>query len=117
MWLIILSDQLPIVALVGSYPANQLIGRGPPPRRDPLLAGRFPPADLRPGDVCGIVPHFCGVSPTGGIGRPRVPHPSATAGARRPLPSDLHVLRTPPAFVLSQDQTLHQMESSTEDPC
>ena len=27
MWLIILSDQLPVVALVGRYPANKLIGR------------------------------------------------------------------------------------------
>ncbi len=27
MWLIILSDQLPIVALVGRYPANKLMGR------------------------------------------------------------------------------------------
>ncbi len=27
VWLIILSDQLPIVALVGFYPTNQLIGR------------------------------------------------------------------------------------------
>ncbi len=27
MWLIILSDQLPVVALVGHYPANKLIGR------------------------------------------------------------------------------------------
>ena len=26
VWLIILSDQLPIVALVGRYPTNQLIG-------------------------------------------------------------------------------------------
>ena len=33
VWLIILSDQLPIVALVGHYPANQLIGRGPLCRR------------------------------------------------------------------------------------
>lgn len=29
MWLAILSDQLPIVALVGPYPTNQLIGRRP----------------------------------------------------------------------------------------
>ena len=29
MWLAILSDQLPVVALVGRYPANQLIGREP----------------------------------------------------------------------------------------
>jgi hypothetical protein len=31
--LIILSDQLPIVALVGHYPTNKLIGRGPIPRQ------------------------------------------------------------------------------------
>ena len=29
MWLLVLSDQLPIVALVGRYPTNQLIGRRP----------------------------------------------------------------------------------------
>ncbi len=28
VWLVILSDQLPIVALVGRYPTNKLIGRG-----------------------------------------------------------------------------------------
>ncbi len=28
VWLIILSDQLPIVALVGLYPTNKLMGRG-----------------------------------------------------------------------------------------
>ncbi len=28
VWLTILSDQLPIVALVGRYPTNKLIGRG-----------------------------------------------------------------------------------------
>ncbi len=33
VWLIILSDQLPIVALVGRYPTNQLMGRGPIPER------------------------------------------------------------------------------------
>ncbi len=29
VWLIILSDQLPIVALVGHYPTNKLMGRRP----------------------------------------------------------------------------------------
>jgi hypothetical protein len=29
-------------------------------------------------------------------------------GASSPSPFDLHVLSTPPAFVLSQDQTLHK---------
>ncbi len=28
VWLIILSDQLPIAALVGHYPTNKLVGRG-----------------------------------------------------------------------------------------
>ena len=38
VWLIILSDQLPIVALVGHYPTNKLIGRGLL-----LLRRTFPP--------------------------------------------------------------------------
>ena len=29
VWLIVLSDQLPVVALVGRYPANKLISRDP----------------------------------------------------------------------------------------
>ncbi len=29
VWLIILSDQLPVVALVGHYPTNKLIGHEP----------------------------------------------------------------------------------------
>ena len=33
VWLTILSDQLPITALVGRYPTNNLIGRGPIPGR------------------------------------------------------------------------------------
>ena len=28
VWLIILSDQLPVLALVGHYPTNKLMGRG-----------------------------------------------------------------------------------------
>ncbi len=41
VWLIILSDQLPVVALVGRYPTNKLMGRGlvlrqELPRRGPL---------------------------------------------------------------------------------
>ncbi len=37
VWLIILSDQLWIVALVGRYPANKLIHRGPIPGQRPKL--------------------------------------------------------------------------------
>ena len=41
-------------------------------------------------------------------GYPRVTHPSATKCPfrRADTPFDLHVLGTPPAFILSQDQTL-----------
>ncbi len=55
MWLIILSDQLPVVALVGRYPANKLIGREPLIRRD--LAAAF-------------TPESCGSSALRGITRP-----------------------------------------------
>ena len=38
VWLVVLSDQLPIVALVGRYPTNKLMGRGPVPMRRPKLS-------------------------------------------------------------------------------
>ena len=37
VWLIVLSDQLPIVALVSLYLTNKLIGRGPNLKRGPKL--------------------------------------------------------------------------------
>ncbi len=37
---------------------------------------------------------------------PRVTHPSATIHVLLHEPFDLHALGTPPAFILSQDQTL-----------
>ena len=33
VWLVVLSDQLPVVALVGRYPTNKLIGREAIPNR------------------------------------------------------------------------------------
>jgi hypothetical protein len=41
-------------------------------------------------------------------GYSRVTHPFAARVPRKAFPLDLHVLSTPPAFVLSQDQTLQQ---------
>ena len=39
---------------------------------------------------------------------PSIPRPFATLiSSEEPFAFDLHVLATPPAFVLSQDQTLH----------
>src|SRR6476661_353620 len=50
MWLAILSDQLPVVALVGHDPTNKLIGREP---RD-LPSKGFLPQGLPQKSVCGI---------------------------------------------------------------
>ena len=62
MWPINLSVRLPIVALVGRYPANWLIGREPIPQRiAPLVAGPCGPATL-----CGISSRFQLLSPSEG---------------------------------------------------
>ena len=47
VWLIILSDQLPIIALVGYYPTNKLIGRGPILKREPKPALTTVPQRVR----------------------------------------------------------------------
>ena len=51
--------------------------------------------------------------PLSEAGCSRVTHPSATMlSEQAPItPFDLHVLGVPPAFVLSQDQTLHRVVS------
>jgi hypothetical protein len=43
------------------------------------------------------------------VGDLRVTHPSATPSSRKKKAFDLHVLGTPPAFILSQDQTHHSL--------
>ena len=68
---------------------------------------------------CGISPGFPRLSPS----RRQIGHVLLTrpplGSARRPSSYDLHVLGTPPAFVLSQDQTLHRKlnSSSERDLC
>ena len=61
--------------------------------------------------TCGINPPFGGLSPISG----QVAHVLLTLAPLTPQciatpenPFDLHVLSTPPAFVLSQNQTLHK---------
>ena len=100
VWLIILSDQLPIIALVGHYPTNKLIRRRLLIRR-PL--GLWNPAS-QPGSSCGISRSFPRLSPT----QRQIPTRSSPVRHCRgcPQPCDLHVLSMPPAFALSQDQTL-----------
>ena len=62
VWLIILSDQLPIAGLAGRYPANNLIGHGPLRRRE---AGE-PVPRFAPWRSCGINPGFPGLFRTFG---------------------------------------------------
>ncbi len=64
MWLAILSDQLPVVALVGRYPTNKLIGREPLLWRDPKAA--FTPGPCEPGAIRGITRPLGRLSPTKG---------------------------------------------------
>src|ERR1700712_4219693 len=68
VWLIILSDQLPIVALVSLYPTNKLIGRR-------LLLSRLAALTLRPYAVLAPVSRRCPPSQDTFL---RVTHPSAT---------------------------------------
>ena len=53
-------------------------------------------------------PPFPRATPHQKAGFPRVPHPSATRISEETT-FDLHALGTPPALILSQDQTLHQV--------
>src|ERR687890_379205 len=101
VWPVALSGRLPVDALVGHHPTNKLIGREPIPHRKtfhtpPCGAVSYPVLD----PVSEAYPEVEGrlltcYSP---VRRSCTPE-----GA---LPLDLHVLSTPPAFVLSQDQTL-----------
>src|ERR1700760_3131202 len=102
VWPDTLSGRLPVVALVGHHPTNKLIGRGPIPHRK-----SFPPPGHAASKVYSVLdpvsqayPKVQGRSPT--CYSP-VRHSSTP---ERAFPFDLHVLSTPPAFVLSQDQTL-----------
>lgn len=102
VWPVALSGRLPVVALVGRYPTNKLIGRGPILHRK-----TFPPPTMRQKVLSGIRPSFPGLSRSAGqithvlLTRSPLIHPASWASS-----FDLHVLSTPPAFVLSQDQTL-----------
>lgn len=107
VWPDTLSGRLPVVALVGHHPTNKLIGRGPIPHRK-----SFPPQDMHLGVLSGIRPSFPSLSRSAGqithvlLTRSPLEHPPKGA-----FPFDLHVLSTPPAFVLSQDQTLQTKPS------
>ena len=106
MWLVILSDQLPVEALVSRYLTNKLMGRRPIPERE--LVNRGPLSPHRQNDVvpCCISPPFGRLSTTPG----KVIYVLLTRAplyrGLLPFSCDLHVLGAPLTFALSQDQTL-----------
>ena len=98
MWPVALSGRLPVVALVSHYLTNKLIGREVIFNRKTFQNHRC----LRfSSPVLALVSQGY-PEPKGRY--PRVTHPCATNVLLRSF--DLHVLSLPPAFVLSQDQTL-----------
>ena len=109
VWPVTLSGRLPVDALVSHYLTNKLIGREPIPDRK-----IFPNTTMRSRLISSIRRRFQRLSQSPG----QVAHVLLT---RSPLihqaslasPFDLHVLSTPPAFVLSQDQTLRKRKNRT----
>ena len=82
------------------------------PRAHPAVAAEaaFPYSPMRGRKLSGISSGFPELSRSAGqvahvlLTRPPL---KLTGASSRKFPLDLHVLGTPPAFVLSQDQTLH----------
>ena len=112
MWPFNLSVRLLIVDLVGRYPTNYLIRRESILQRIAPLVSRRCLLDT----LCGISSRFQLLSPSvrqvthALLTRPPLSETrkfsSKLPSNQRLSPFDLHVLGTPPAFVLSQDQTL-----------
>ncbi len=112
MWPVALSGRLPVKALVGHYPTNKLIGRETIPDRKSFPTTRMPgKLNIRDYHL------FPSAIPKSRARSSRVTHPFATRVHQKgALPFDLHVLSTPPAFVLSQDQTLRRKTTPTPKP-
>ena len=116
MWPFTLSGRLPIVALVGHYPANKLIGRGLIQRRQVPKEPRLSPRRLAPSRTHAVLPSVSrGYPPPLGRLPTRYSPVRCSCTPEGALPLNLHVLGTPPAFILSQDQTL-QLKFSIAAP-
>ena len=103
MWPINLSVRLPIVDLVSRYLTNYLIGR------EPIFQWIAPliPCRCLLGTLCGISSRFQLLSPSERqVAHALLTRPPLIKGPKSLSPFDLNVLGTPPAFILSQDQTL-----------
>ena len=118
MWRVVLSDPLRVIALVSRYLTNKLI------RRDPLAwrerASRGPlwsasHAGRGRYAVLARVSPGC-PPPDGRLVTCYSPVRHSAPGASTWSSFDLHVLGTPPAFVLSQDQTLRKRKKARTAP-
>ncbi len=78
MWLTILSDQLPVLALVSRYLTNKLIGRGPIPERQAPKGPHLLKVLHAQDDNIRYYFRFRKAIPNSGASCPRVPHPFAT---------------------------------------
>ena len=108
MWPFNLSVRLLIAGLVGRYLTNYLIRHEPISKRvSPFLYRGCPPYTL-----CGISTRFHVLFHSSRqvahalLTRPPLSYLGASTSI---TPFDLNVLCTPPAFILSQDQTLYEL--------
>ena len=108
MWPVTLSGRLLIVGLVSHYLTNYLIRRG-----SISYHRSFSHCAMQHCALMRYQQSFLTVIPLYEAGYPRVTHPSAAKSILIPSENflkiaslDLHVLSTPPAFILSQDRTL-----------
>ena len=103
MWPFNLSVRLLIVDLVSRYLTNYLIRHEPILKRiAPLLQEGCPSRK-----TCGISTNFSVLSPSlRQVAHALLTRPPLTHTPKGTRPFDLNVLSTPPAFILSQDQTL-----------
>ena len=104
VWPVTLSGRLPVEALVSHYLTNKLIGRESIPNRK-----TFQTVPMRICFISSISSGFPKLFQSLG----QVTHVLLTRSPLIPPASwgssfDLHVLSTPPAFILSQDQTLRK---------
>ena len=103
MWPITLSGRLPIADLVGRYPANYLMGRELTlDRIAPLTPLACAAVVLYGISTCFQVVSLC----QGQITHALLTRPPLEQKPKSLSSLDLHVLGTPPAFILSQNQTL-----------
>ena len=107
MWPSALSGRLPIEALVGRYPTNKLIGRGSLYKRQVLRSPTLISTHPRAGCYAVLALLSEGYPPLEGRSPTRYsPVCHSTRSPKATFAYDLHVLGTPPALILSQDQTL-----------